>query len=372
MEIDWDLAQKVVAVGARFDAYVRSPDETDDDVLAAAKMLVDSAIEFTSTGADSVNPCALELMHVVGVLPESAVSRAAYEQAFGAVAAPSDDGASPADDKPEAGPAFSDPAQPEPVDIEAIFPGYDDCKVADVKREILAAAASGDLTPEEWEQIKAYEASKEERKTILSLEPEFKAPEAPESLAPAAEPEQASPRASEGDDAVESYYDGTAVTLAQQEGLPIPQHVAAGEAFLPILITDTSDQELSRIASTFNSLFARTQWLISQEEGRAVAAEHLAQEAHRVAFGEAVAYRENSIPEDKRSAAALENARRQAGHDADAAQPVVEWRRRHVLHAAQARELKALASGYDKSVWRVDAELNRRARLATTGTAAPR
>jgi hypothetical protein len=38
-----------------------------------------------------------------------------------------------------------------------------------------------------------------------------------------------------------------------------------------------------------------------------------------------------------------------------------------VRHGVEVRELKALATGYDKAVWRVDKELDRRARLATTG-----
>jgi hypothetical protein len=62
----------------------------------------------------------------------------------------------------------------------------------------------------------------------------------------------------------------------------------------------------------------------------------------------------------------VENARRAAGHDADGATAVRSYRSRKVRHGIDARELKALAAGYDKAVWRINEELSRRARLATT------
>jgi hypothetical protein len=77
------------------------------------------------------------------------------------------------------------------------------------------------------------------------------------------------------------------------------------------------------------------------------------------------------IPEEKRSQpTALEAARKQAEKDAELNDPVRTWRSRRVRHGVEVRELKALATGYDKAVWRVDKELDRRARLATTGRAA--
>jgi hypothetical protein len=136
---------------------------------------------------------------------------------------------------------------------------------------------------------------------------------------------------------------------------------------LPIDITTTGDQELSRVATQFHSCFARAQWLQSQEEGRERAAEHLEREAERDAYVQAYELHRNEIPEEKRTQpTALEAARKAAERDAEMADPVRHYRSRKVRHGIDARELRALASGYDKAVWRVNEELDRRARLSTT------
>jgi hypothetical protein len=264
------------------------------------------------------------------------------------------------------------PAAGEAVDIESIYPGYDSQTVDGIIKAITHFASTGDLLEEEWLQILAYEASHEAREEILKLVPTFKsdepepAPEAPEpvivpesTIGPVAEPV--------GDNDLEASYHGANPSRAAQERLPIPPMPQTDAALvMPVDITAVGDAELSQLATSYHSHFARAQWLQSQEEGRERYAEHLEGEAHRDAFAQSVARHESAIPDDKRTASAVENARRQAGHDADSAQPVRVWRSRKIDHGIQARELKALAAIYDKAVWRINEELQRRSRLATT------
>jgi hypothetical protein len=172
-----------------------------------------------------------------------------------------------------------------------------------------------------------------------------------------------------GGDAVNAFYTGDSPSRAQQENLPLPQKVDFGQnpPIIPIDITTIGDKELSQEAARFHSCFAFAQWLLSQEEGRRDAAEHLEREEERGAYVSAYELHKNEIPEEKRSQpTALEAARKAAEKDAESADPVRRYRSAKVRHGIEARELKALASGYDKAVWRVDKELDRRARLATS------
>jgi hypothetical protein len=139
---------------------------------------------------------------------------------------------------------------------------------------------------------------------------------------------------------------------------------------LPIDITSTDDKELSRIATMFHSCFARAQWLLSQEEGRRDHAEHLEREAERDAYVRSYSEHQEAIPEEKKTQpTALEAARKAAERDAETAADVRRYRSAKVGHAIDARELKALAVGYDKAVWRINEELDRRARLQTNSHA---
>lgn len=404
-------AKAIVAKAIEFHAWTwddLAQAENPDEVRSTAEQLVRAAVTASERGliADAV----LEILHVSGQAPQSDSTRAAYAARFGesapqaaangqpaaassgtsAFGAPSvsaqDASAMAKASAPETSqssalgePADSPaPAAGELPSIDDVFPGYDDMKVKDIKAAVLASAASGDLSEEEWTRIRAYEAANEERKTILSLQPEFKQPEpepAPTTFAQPTthKPEQFDPRST--DDATESLeavYQGEAISRAQQESLPIPSRVDTSQhpPVLPIDITNVSDQELSRIATQYHSCYAFAEWLRSQEEGRERAAEQLEQDAHRDAFTQALVNHESAIPEDKRTASAVENARRSAGHDADSSGPVKTWRTRKVRHGIEVRELKALANGYDKAVWRINEELDRRARLSTTSRAA--
>jgi hypothetical protein len=372
-EITLPTAKAVVEKAVEFEAWTwDDPSAVNDELIAStAKMLVDATVQAARN--DSVAPAVLEILKVSGLIPQdaSATTLQAYEQRFGKVEtnghAPAQEPATAFTKPEEPAEAPSEPAPAAP-DISDIFPGYDDLKAADIKKAILDSAASGDL-------IKAYEEANEDRKTIRSLEPVFKAPE-PE---PTPEPQPTAPSAlgdptgavsfvhTEGNGVV-AFYENTEPTRAQQENLPIPGQVdtSLNPPILPIDITTVSDQELSRTATQFHSCFAFAQWLQSQEEGRERAAEHLENEAHHDAYVAALAQHESAIPDDKRTAAAVENARRAAGHDADGATAVRSYRSRKVRHGIDARELKALAAGYDKAVWRINEELSRRARLATT------
>lgn len=374
---------------------VHAWDDPDNDpgnaalVMERAEEIVGLVVKLSAGG--SVNDALLEMLHVAGIEPQSDATREAYVRKFGQQpeTAPSNGHGEQTlreqqavVDAAQGATAFGQPAtaeeapQPEMPSIEDVFPGYDDQKVADIKKAILESAASGDLSPEEWARIRAYEAAHEERKTILSLEPVFKAPDPEPS--PPGDSRDTGHTESPGDDfardgrgeeaGVEDLYGGRSQTLAQQERLPIPPAADADRPpVLPIDITAVSDQELSQIATAFHSLFARAQWLISQEEGRERAAEHLEREAERDAYVAAYELHKSAIPEEKRSQpTALEAARKQAEHDAEMSQAVRTWRSRRVRHGIEARELKALSSGYDKSVWRINEELQRRARLQVT------
>lgn len=368
---------------------------TDELVQSTADQLVGVAREASRN--NSVNEAVLDILFAASVEPLSETSKQAYEQRFGSTpvtngsagAVPAASGAF-AQPSPPPAPATAQPSgsdqsgSPAPAaggandSIEHIFPGYDDMKVADIKKAIVASAASGDLTEEEWQEIRAYEENHEERKTILSLQPEFKhEPEpapAPANTGAFGSPQQTPsavgqpPQAQADDDvSMESVYAGDATSTAQAAGLPIPPRPEFGPPVLPIQIDSTSDQELSRIATQFHSLFAHTQWLISQEEGRERAAEHLERESEREAFVHAYEMHKGAIPEEKQSQpTALEAARKQAERDAEHAEIVRTWRSRKVRHGIDARELKALSAGYDKAVWRINEELERRARLSSS------
>jgi hypothetical protein len=371
-------AKEVVAQAIKYDAWAwDDPDSVTDELVAStAQTLVDAAAQASQNG--SVADAVMEILFAAKVEPLSEPSKQAYTQRFGQEA--STNGTAVASDPPAPGdghgsqPDSSDATSTESeasasaIDIESIFPGYDDLKAADIKKAILASALSGDLKPEEVEQIKAYEAANEERKSILSLEPEFKAPD------PDPEP-QADPSVPSGfvsneatNDDVAAFYAGEQPSRAQQENLPLPAPVDTSQnpPVLPIDITNVSPQELSRVATQFHSCFARTQWLQSQEEGRERAAEHLEREAERDAYVAAYEMHKGAIPEEKRSQpTALEAARKAAEKDAEMAETVRKYRSAKVRHAADARELRALAAGYDKAVWRINEELDRRAREST-------
>lgn len=370
---------------------------TEALIMERAEAIVGLVIELSKNG--SVNDSLLDMLHIAKIAPQSDATREAYVQKFGAQpeAAPSNGHSTSPPPAPseaqsavcseQASSAFA--GSPEPAkeaapsggedSIEDVFPGYDDQKVDDIKKAILFSCADGSMTPEEWERIKAYEAAHEERRTILSLEPEFKAPEpppAPEQQAIGlADIKQEQPSSySTADEqlrqGVEGVYDGNVQTRAQQENLAIPGTPDGQPPMLPIDITTTGDAELSQIATEFHNHFARAQWLLSQEDARERMSEHLEREAERDAFVAAYALHKENIPEEKRSQpTALEAARKAAEHDAENADPVRTWRSRKVRHSVDARELKALAAIYDRAVWRITDELNRRSRLATTSHA---
>jgi hypothetical protein len=396
MSLTLETAQAVVDKAVEYGAWSwDNPEDAKEpaQVQEKAGVLLDAAAQAGSTG--SVNPAVMEILHAAGVSPTSDTSRQAYLERFGV--APSN-GSSPSSGSafgaPETSPpaphaAAGEPVATEPaapaggdVDISEIFPGYDDMKVKDIKAAVLASALSGDLSPQEWEQIKIYEAANEERKTILSLQPEFRASE-PEpaqpdhgagAFGPPGDSRDTGHTASPGEDDVplEQAYSGQAPSLAQQEGLPIPHDADfSGAPNLPIDITNITDDQLSTLGTKFHSYFARGQWLLSQEEGRATMAEHLAREAEHDAYAHAYSLHREQIPEEKRTQpTALEAARKLAEKDAEVAEPVRTWRSRRVKHSVNVRELKALCLGWDKAVWRVDKELDRRMRQQTTGRAA--
>jgi hypothetical protein len=379
-EMTLDAAKAVVEKAVEFEAWTwDEPSAVTDELIAStAKMLLDATTQAAQN--DSVAPAVLEILKVAdvaGTVEMSKTTLEAYEQRFGKVQTNGHAPAAPSEQAPPAVDSAPEPEQEQALDISDIFPGYDDLKAADIKKAIVDSAASGDLSEEEWERIKAYEEANEDRKTIRTLVPEFKAPEpepAPEPQSTASgfsgvvQPDNSTNVDALGSDGVSVFYQGTEPTRAQQERLPIPGQVDTSQhpPILPIDITTVADAELSRIATQFHSCFAFAQWLQSQEEGRERAAEHLENEAHHDAYVAALAQHESAIPDDKRTAAAVENARRAAGHDADGATAVRSYRSRKVRHGIDARELKALAAGYDKAVWRINEELSRRARLATT------
>jgi hypothetical protein len=425
MQFTLEKARAIVDKAVEYGAWNDLPaDVLDETIMEVAETVIDSAVQADANR--SVNDAVLELLFAASIEPTSEPTREAYARRFNVTLAPAAsngnagqpaavtdqsshdvpgapaqasafDRAAEPPTEPQSS-AFSKPADsPEQAtgegDISDIFPNYDDRKVAEIRKAVLDSAASGDLSPEEWERIKAYEVAHEDRKTIRELQPEFKAPE-PEpqqvTITPAPDGSsttvtwgaQESPVAftatgagappSDDDVSLEQVYAGHVPSLAQQEGLPIPHDADfSGAPNLPIDITGITDEQLSQLGTKFHSYFARGQWLLSQEDGRVTMAEHLEREAERDAFVRAYELHKQQIPDEKRSQpTALEAARKQAEKDAELADPVRTWRNRRVNHSVQARELKALCTVWDKAVWRVDKELDRRARLATTGRAA--
>lgn len=401
-ELTLDVAKEIAELGVKFNAWSwDNPDNvTDELVIETAQKLIDEASQASRNG--SVNDAVLEILFAAKIEPLSESTKEAFAQRFPQIvgtnghAAESDLGQTALDemvDETVSELAAQAQAADGKLEIEGIFPGYDDYKVADIKKAILDSAASGDFSPDEWEQVKAYEAANEERKTILSLEPEFKAPEpevpmtdvghvhgehiiaAVEEVAAESKPvmtgsiidrgevtfpQQGTP----GVDSVKDFYEsGGAGSIAQQENLPLPTPVelASNPPILPINITGEDDAVLSNLATQFHSCLVRTLWLQSQEEGRERAAEHLEREAERDAYVSAYELHKSEIPEEKRTQpTALEAARKAAERDAESAGPVRNYRSRKIRHAIDARELKALASGYDKAIFRIKDELERR------------
>lgn len=446
------LDKKIVntAIALKVWKWDDSKNATDDLISDAAGRILDACEQ--AGARNHTGEKVLEILHVAGVEPTSSASLEAYRKLFnGSPVAPVpeavDNGPTPeppasdeakgAFDQPQPAAPVTEEVAAEPVpavqvNIDEIYPHYDDQPVGEITKAVLHFATTGELSPEEWEQIKAHESANQNRQEILSLQPSFPAPEqtpserfepgmpvhdyAPdphnaleqsgtEFFAEGAKeaqpdpkpteeyrptPEQQadfeanagpftkamfskktdSPAADEQDgDTVAAFYNGESISRAQQEGLPIPPQVGGEGTILPIDITAVSDQDLSRLSTDFTSKFMRTEWLISQETGREKAAEHLEQEAHRDAYIRAYDFHKNEIPEDKRGPTALDSARKLADRDADDAQAVRHFRSKKVRHAIDVGELKALAKGFDKSVWRISEELGRRERLTTTSHA---
>jgi hypothetical protein len=390
-ELTLETAKQVVDQGIAYNAWAWDDPSaaTDEAFLEAAKNLVNVATQASAN--DSVAEAVMAVLHAAQVEPQSELSKQAYAKYLserGAAPAPATTnghGVEPTPPAPSEQPVdptstASSSTAPAP-DLSEIFPNYDDLKVGQITAAILESASSGDLSPEEWEKIKAYESATEERKSILKLEPEFKVPD-PEPVPESVTPSSAGAFTTSGGvstgfvsdsnsdgDSVADFYNGESPSRAQQENLPLPAKVDTSQTppILPVDITTTGDQDLSRIATQFHSAFAYTQWLQSQEEGRERAAEHLEREAERDAYVSAYEAHKSEIPEEKRTQpTALEAARKAAEKDAEISQHVRDYRARKVRHGIEARELKALATGFDKAVWRINEELDRRARLSTS------
>lgn len=398
-----EMAKAIVDLGIKYKAanWADPSNVTDKDIHALADELVTSCL--SSSQRDSQSPAVLDILHAAQLEPLSETSRAAYAQRFGqAPATTADNGHavdSPQPSPPSApseaqGSACREQASSDPVgsesaqlsdadepakeaapvageDISDIFPGYDDLKDAQIKAAVLAEAKNGNLSPDEWERIQAHEAATKGRATILGLSPEFSQPE-PESAAPSPVAPEPVP-AVDGHD-IEGVLKGTAITRAEQEGLPFPNRMDFSQQLpaLPIDITNVSDEELSRIATAFHSYFAYGQLILSKEEGRERAAEHLEREANHDAYVRAYEFHKSEIPEDKRGPTALDHARKQAEKDAEGSEKVRELRAAKVRHGIEVRVLKALTVSYDRAVWRLTDELSRRGAVAKNSSAASR
>lgn len=420
-ELNLDTAKAVVETGFRIGACEEPKDPaamTDAYFMSVSKELIE--IIEAEAANNSVHDGVLDIFHAAGIVPSSEVTRDAFLRKF-PDAKPSTNGHV----ESEQTGAFAQitPKPPEPAaaekpdseDIDAIFGGvsYDDLLTDQVVAAVMENAASGALLVEEWYAILEYEKATEARKEILSLRPAFKEDEPDYSPGLPASPtemrerqleqqepikrpayEQSSveffaggaketpkrernlhdtviikpmadkPR-QDNDDNVEAYYNGDTVSRAQQAGLPFPAAPEGNKPpHLPIAIDEVSSEELSRIATAYHSWFAYTQWLLAQEENRESAADHLAREAHKDAYVQAFELHKNEIPEGKVSPTAIDNARKLADKDADMAGPVRHYRALAVRHGIDARELKALASTFEKGGWRINEEMNRRIGLA--------
>jgi hypothetical protein len=404
-ELTLDTAKAVVDAGIKNDAFYwdegTNTDTASEEVLLShANGLIEQCT--TASKGGSVSPAVLAILHAAGIEPLSDSTREAYVAQYGEPAAsnghapetevtvgttPSTDvgdGAGPASAADIANAAAKVEGQQPEVDISEIFPRYDDLKAAEIAKAILASAADGSLAEDEWLKILDYERLHEQRGPILSLEPEFKQPE-PE---PVHEPPevmqgaftQSAPNTANtmtsggvstgfvsdsnsgsGDD-VADFYEGGVLSIAQQENLPLPEKVDSSQVpILPLKITEVDDKELSDLSTRFHSHLARTLWLLSQEEGRRDLAEHLEREAERDAYVSEYEKHRSAIPEEKQTQpTALEAARKAAEKEAEVDDTVRNYRSRKVRHSAEARELKALSVIFDKSMFRIKDELERR------------
>lgn len=371
------MAREILKQGHKYDAWEGDLDKvSDEQALKDAGELVQLATNAFDGGVRS--DAVMEILFACTVEPP-----AEQPDKYDEVYARHPDADKPAATEPEAseggakGNAFEGATDDsgaggdndeKSIDINSIVPGYDDVSKTKLVKAITGAAASGDLTPEEWEQIKAYEAANEERKSILELELEFKKPEpkpAPKSAPSAAGDDK--PNSEYGDPAAlaGAYEDGTVGTdRVVQQGLPVPKPYQGEEPILPVDITETSDKELSRLTMRFHALEAHTLWLASQEAGRRDVCAGLAQDAWDDAFSREFARLKEDL--EKETASAIENVRSEAKHSANIDETVRTWKTRERRHASEARSLSALAEGYEKGAARLSREQTRRERL--TGT----
>jgi hypothetical protein len=376
-EMTIEMAKEIINQGQKHGAWDGELPTNDDDFRKGAAQLVQLARNAWDGGIKSdavyeilfacqVEPPAddpgkynevYERKQATPPVPSAAAPAAAAQ-------APSPEQPTPAaapPPTPDGSPTPPSAELPTDFDINSIVPGYDDRKVKELKEAIIAAAASGDLTPEELALIKAYESENEERKGILSLEPEFKKPDPPAAAA------SGNAFAQPGDSDLESAYSSGALgnQRAAQEGLSIPPNPTGELDPLPIDITSKSPEEISRLAMQYHSHLARALFIQSQEEGRRDVAKQLGDDAWNDAFTREFSRLKS---EAKDTAAAIDAARSEAKHLADVDQSVKTWRHREANHGAEARTIRALAESYSQANERLSREQSRREKLSASST----
>lgn len=370
-EMTLEMAKEILTVAAKESAW-DPPDgkslETtpNEQIFADAAQLVDLSRTTYEKGVR--NDLILDILFSAQIEPVDGKFEDVYARKN---AAPPTGSSAPATPEatPEPAQPFAEAASGE-IDINSIYPGYDNQKIKDIVPAIKESAASGDLTPEEFAQIQAYEEANEGRKGILSLEPEFKPKEQPREVGETGRPPDSQPSAAPGDYAdinslKGSYEDGTVGrNIVDGEHLPIPLTPTGPEPILPVDITLSSDADVSRLIMQFHSLEARTLWLVSQEEGRAEAAGHIQGDAHRGSYAHHFERIKSGL--EKQTPTAVGEARAEANREADQDSTVIKWRNRKVQHLIEARSLKALAEGYEKAAARLSRDQSRRENLRQT------
>jgi hypothetical protein len=282
-----------------------------------------------------------------------------------------------------------------PHPLEQIFPGYDGFDSNQIIAEVFKAKDSGELLPEEWDAIKAYERDHQNRAEILEYEP-WQEPEdvtAGADSTPAPRPDTFEPALEQPQPATTAATQGSFEIVGNGESTgPIPHdqypgdttepdlsatyqsggqhsllHAKLNANFEPIDVTGLAPEELATRIFAHSADQSLLYTTLSREEGKEDAAAYQAKEAWNEVY--AREYEERKQGLEKPTEAAYERARSEAKHAADMAEEVLLWRRRETRHRIEARNLKHLADQHKTWADRLGDEQRRRMSEARTAVA---
>jgi hypothetical protein len=345
MQFDIETARAVVQTGIDQHAWDKMP-EHEVGIMDAANELVATSVTVSSQTDGEGKPKRPQIIKDILFL---AKVDPVYKEECEARGVPYEHSA-PAQEEAPVASAFEQPNTPPPdadFDINAIIPGYDDFKVKDLKPKIAALTNQADV-----DAVKTYEEENEARKGILEFEWTPPAPAKQES-------------APDGDVGLDVLYASGQVgiqTMLREGMAPPPEASGDYPDVLSIDISTISPQDLTRLSMAFQTRLSRTLLLASREEGKAKVAENLKHDARADAFQTSFSRLKGAI--DKQTAAAVTEARQEAGREADMDDTYRLWRDRQVKHETEEATLKAVAKGFEGSIERLSREQSRREKIA--------